>query len=60
MVELLFLCTLSRGMKDVVILPIGLGLRGVDHVTFRNQTMYLYYGKLYSLSTVSVGEVSTV
>ena len=52
MVELLFLCTLSRGMKDVFILPRGLGLRGVEqkikNVTFLNPLIYLvYYGFHY-------------
>ena len=44
MVELLFLYTLSRGMKDVFIHPIGLGLRGVARirdVTFLNPLTYL-------------------
>ena len=62
MVELLFLCTLSRGMKDVFILPRGLGLRGVEqkikNVTFLNPLIYLvYYGFPYTSSPVFVNFV---
>jgi hypothetical protein len=49
MVELLFPRTLSEDIKDVFILPRGLGLRGVykgsRNVTFLNPLTYLvYYG----------------
>jgi hypothetical protein len=45
MVELLFPVTLRQDMKDVFILPRGLGLRGVEqkikNVTFLNLLTYL-------------------
>ena len=55
MVELLFPRTLSEDMKDVFILPRGLGLRGVEqkikNVTFLNLLIYLVYYGLPTLST---------
>ena len=55
MVELLFPRTLSEDMKDVFILPRGLGLRGVEqkikNVTFLNLLMYLVYYGFPTLST---------
>ena len=41
MVELLFPVTLRQDMKDVFILPIGLGLRGVQLLRFVTSLMYL-------------------
>jgi len=42
-VELLFPRTLSEDMKDVFILPIGLGLRGVGRSGSPDLSMYLCY-----------------
>ena len=42
MVELLFPLTLREDMKDVFILPRGLGLRGVDQSGIPDLSMYLY------------------
>ena len=55
MVELLFPLTLREDMKDVFILPRGLGLRGVEqkikNVTFLNLLTYLVYYGFPTLST---------
>ena len=55
MVELLFPVTLRQDMKDVFILPRGLGLRGVEqkikNVTFLNPLIYLYITVSTTLST---------
>ena len=60
MVELLFPRTLSEDMKDVFILPRGLGLRGVEqkikNVTFLNLLMYLVY---YGFPTLSTPKIDT-
>ena len=50
MVELLFPLTLREDMKDVFILPRGLGLRGVQLLRFVTSLIYLVY---YGFLTVS-------
>ena len=50
MVELLFPRTLSEDMKDVFILPRGLGLRGGQLLRFVTSLIYLVY---YGFLTVS-------
>ena len=51
MVELLFPRTLSEDMKDVFILPRGLGLRGVQLLRFVTSLIYLVYYGFLTLST---------
>ena len=51
MVELLFPRTLSEDMKDVFILPRGLGLRGVQLLRFVTSLIYLVYYDFLTLST---------
>ena len=51
MVELLFPLTLREDMKDVFILPRGLGLRGVQLLRFVTSLIYLVYYGFLTLST---------
>ena len=51
MVELLFPVTLRQDMKDVFILPRGLGLRGVQLLRFVTSLIYLVYYGFPTLST---------
>ena len=51
MVELLFPLTLREDMKDVFILPRGLGLRGVQLLRFVTSLIYLVYYGFLTLSS---------
>ena len=51
MVELLFPLTLREDMKDVFILPRGLGLWGVQLLRFVTPLLYLYYQILTGMSS---------
>jgi len=53
MVELLFPLTLREDMKDVFILPRGLGLRGVQLLRFVTSLIYLVYYGFLTLSSPS-------